>query len=932
MTDSFNPTIQVQPNHIFNYSNLKKYLYEKLILMESNKNNYKFTIEDDMKVTQFPHGQSNPTFLIEFFKKEKFVLRKKPKGKLLKNAHLIDREYNIISNLYQIDFPVPKAVLYCHNNEIIGEEFYIMEFVNGRIFRDFRLRKFCPKTRFEIYSEFIGVLANLHNINWRKIEIEQFKKGNYENYYDKQISTWSRQYKSSETNKIESMDFLIDFLPKNVSDLKSNYETFSKEIENESKINSSSEMIDKNFKNINNDFLIEKKYNYQKSNKEVQEIPQITHKQISNFYTNSDSLSIIHGDFRLDNMIFHPTENKILAVLDWELCTIGASTADVSYTTLMYHFPSDQYGLGNFDKGYDGIPSEVEFKQIYFNLRKIKEPSLSNWYFCQAFNCLRLAGITQGVYKRSLMGNASSPFAGKFLKITIQIANLGKSLAIKAKNCQNLNGRIELLKIEEKLFKFFSSKLSAKFFETYLKVNDFMEKYVYPNERVIMELKERYENEFNYKKTINHEIRQTTNKKSFDFTNFWEYVNETIEELKSKAKEEKLFNLFLPQISKLTNLEFALISRLIGRSIIIAPEIFNCNAPDSGNMEILYKFATPSQKEKYLNPLLDGEIRSCFSMTEKGVASSDALNIESTIIPDETGSNYIINGRKWWISGAGDPRCKFTIFLGVIPSEKNLNLKPEKIQNNQRNDNDKSQEFNSSFKNHINQNSNNKQNELHHTTSKHKKQTMIIIPFNIPGIKIIRPMKVFGYSDFPHGHMDIEFNNVKVPKENILLGEGKGFEIAQARLGPGRIHHCMRVIGTAYRALENLIDRANYKKTFGKYLNENDLVIKQIAQSRIDLLQSELLVLYTADQIDIVGAKNAKDEIAMIKVSAPKTALKIIDRAIQVFGGEGVSQDAFLAHAYALVRTLRIADGPDEVHLRTIGKNSLLKFQNNPKF
>ncbi len=550
----------------------------------------------------------------------------------------------------------------------------------------------------------------------------------------------------------------------------------------------------------------------------------------------------------------------------------------------MYHFPSENNGLGNFDKGYDGIPSEEEFKHIYFKIKNANEPSFSSWYLFQAFNCLRLAGITQGVYKRFLMGNASSPFAGKFLKITIQIANLGKTLALLSQSHNSLKTRIDQLKKKESLFLFFKEKLSERFYETYLKVADFLEKFIYPNEKFIIKLIEKNEIKFNYENFVN-------NGKDTNNNVYWYYVNEIIENLKAKAKKDNLFNLFLPQISNLTNLEFAFISRLMGRSIFFAPEIFNCNAPDTGNMEILYKFGSLEQKEKYLKPLLNGEIRSCFSMTEKGVPSSDALNIQSTIELDETGEHYIVNGRKWWISGAGDPRCKFTIFLGIIPNKEN------------------------------------KDKNTHHV-SKHKKHTMIIIPLDTPGINIKRPMKVFGYSDFPHGHMDIVFSNVKVPKKNILLGEGRGFDIAQARLGPGRIHHCMRVIGCAYRALENLIDRASYKNTFGNKFSSNEYILNQIAKSKIELMQSELLVLYTADKIDIIGAKGAKEEIAMIKVSAPATALNIIDRAIQIFGGEGVSQDSFLANTYGIIRTLRIADGPDEVHLRAIGKSSF----NNPKF
>jgi acyl-CoA dehydrogenase len=267
-------------------------------------------------------------------------------------------------------------------------------------------------------------------------------------------------------------------------------------------------------------------------------------------------------------------------------------------------------------------------------------------------------------------------------------------------------------------------------------------------------------------------------------------------------------------------------------------------------------------------------------MTEKGVASSDATNINSSIISDSDSDYYLVNGRKWWISGAGDPRCKFTIFMGVS-------------------------EFNA---------------------PSHKKHTMIIIPMSSPGVNIVRPMKVYGYDDAPHGHMDIIFKNVKVKKSNVILGEGKGFQIAQGRLGPGRIHHCMRIIGTTERALENLIDRVKNRKVFGKTLSMNESIIKQIAKCKTELTQAKLLVLFAASKIDSVGAKEAMEEIAMIKIIAPKVGLRIIDRAIQIHGAEGVSQDTFLSYVWAAIRTLRIADGPDEVHLRSLGRMAL-----NPK-
>ncbi|HEX3429350.1 MAG TPA: acyl-CoA dehydrogenase family protein [Rhizomicrobium sp.] len=391
------------------------------------------------------------------------------------------------------------------------------------------------------------------------------------------------------------------------------------------------------------------------------------------------------------------------------------------------------------------------------------------------------------------------------------------------------------------------------------RVQEFMDRHVYPAEPVYAT-----------------QMEEATRK-----GNRW-IVVPIVEELKAKAKGQGLWNFFLPH-SKwgpgLTNLEYAPLAEIMGR-VSFASEVFNCSAPDTGNMEVLERYGSPAQQEKWLKPLLEGEIRSAFIMTEPAVASSDATNIATRI--ERKGDRYVINGRKWWSSGMGDPRCKIMIVMGKTDP----------------------------------------------TTDKYRQQSQILVPTDTPGVKVERMLRVFGFDDAPHGHGQVLFENVEVPADNILLGEGRGFEIAQGRLGPGRIHHCMRTIGAAERALEQMVRRLLSREAFGKKIADHSVWEERVAEARINIEMCRLLTLKAADMMDKVGNKSARTEIAMIKVAAPRMALKIVDDAIQAWGGAGVTTDSGLARTYASLRTLRLADGPDEVHNRTIARLEYGKYMN----
>ncbi|KAL0905251.1 hypothetical protein M5K25_027442 [Dendrobium thyrsiflorum] len=780
-------------------------------------------------VSQFGHGQSNPTFLLEVSHdtgdstrppSKRYVLRKKPPGVLLESAHAVEREFQVLKALGDhTDVPVPKVFCLCNDPSVIGTSFYIMEYLEGRIFVDNKLPGVAPDTRKAIYRASAKALASLHSVNVDAIGLERF--GRRENYCRRQVERWERQYLSStgegKSYRNPKMLELASWLKKHVP-----FEDSSR----------------------------------------------------------TAATGLVHGDFRIDNLVFHPVEDRVIGILDWELSTLGNQMCDVAYSSLPYvvDINSSEVGIhGGFELTGrpEGIPSLPDYIAEYC-FASGKPWPVSEWKFYLAFSLFRGASINAGVYHRWTLGNASG---GERAQLSGKQANVLIDTAWMVINTQSLlpnkppfgheisrDDPAKLLQTEQQ-GKFVPSQrvLNLK-----RKLLHFMENHIYPMEKEFSELAQ-------------SSLRWT--------------IHPEESRLKELAKKEGLWNLFIPLDSAararkllfagndynafgvdsnmlgagLSNLEYGYLCEIMGHSVW-APQIFNCGAPDTGNMEVLLRYGTKDQQKKWLIPLLEGRIRSGFAMTEPKVASSDATNIECSI--NRRGGSYIINGRKWWTSGAMDPRCKLLIVMG----------------------------------------------KTDFTAAKHEQQSMILVDIDTPGVRVERPLMVFGFDDAPHGHAEVSFENVEVPVENILLGEGRGFEIAQGRLGPGRLHHCMRLIGAAERGMQLMVERALKRRAFGKRIAEHGSFLSDLAKCRIELEQTRLLVLEAADQLDRYGNKKARGILAMAKVAAPNMALRVLDMAMQVHGAAGLSSDTVLSHLWATARTLRIADGPDEVHLGTIAK------------
>uniref|UniRef100_A0A8D1V2P0 Acyl-CoA dehydrogenase family member 10 n=1 Tax=Sus scrofa TaxID=9823 RepID=A0A8D1V2P0_PIG len=717
-----------------------------------------------LELLQFDHGQSNPTYYIKLANQQ-MVLRKKPPGTLLPSAHAVEREFRIMKALKNAGVPVPKVLDLCEDSRIVGTPFYVMEYCSGLTYKDPSLPGLEPSQRQAIYTAMNRVLCKIHSVDLKATGLEDY--GKHGDYITRQVQTWIKQYRATETSTIPAMERLIEWLPLHLP--------------------------------------------------------------------SQQRTTVVHGDFRLDNLLFHPETNEVLAVLDWELSTLGDPLADVAYSCLAHYLPSSfpiQPGLGDCDLTKLGIPTAEEYFRMYCLHMGI--PPTENWNFYMAFSFFRIAAILQGVYKRSLTGQASSATAEQSGKLTEFMSNLAWDFAVKEgfrvfkempptkplTRSHHMWARPQFLPrtlgrrsyvtstdsspahASKGALVFSPEGLSPPVREVYQRLKQFIERHVYPAEPELQ----------------SHQASAER----------WT-PSPLVEDLKEKAKAEGLWNLFLPIETDperkygagLTNVEYAHLCELMGTSLY-APEIFNCSAPDTGNMEVLVRYGTEEQKARWLTPLLEGKARSCFAMTEPQVASSDATNIESSIREED--GFYVINGHKWWISG---------------------------------------------------------------------------------------------------GHGEVLFEKVRVPKENMVLGPGRGFEIAQGRLGPGRIHHCMRLIGCSERALALMKARAKSRVAFGKPLVEQGTILADIAQSRVEIEQARLLVLKAAHVMDVAGNKAAALDIAMIKMVAPSMASRVIDRAIQAFGAAGLSNDFPLAQFFAGARALRFADGPDEVHRAAVAKMEL---------
>ncbi|KAI8470744.1 MAG: acyl-CoA dehydrogenase [Monoraphidium minutum] len=773
-----------------------------------------------LRVRAFAHGQSNPTYLLEQGR-TRLVLRKKPPGRLLASAHAVEREHAVLAALAAASpVPVPRPLALCEDASVVGTPFYVMEFAEGTVFTDPAMPGAAPASRSSAYAGLADTLAALHAVDPAAAGLSGY--GEPARYCARQVERWARQYAASVAAPCPRVARLVAWLRANVP--------------------------------------------------AEDAAPR--------------RAAVVHGDYRLDNLVYGG-DMQVVAVLDWELSTLGNPWSDVAYACLAYHMPQQLAAMRLPCPLPPGVPDEAALLARYCAARGVSPPPPREWAFYLGLSLFRLLAILAGVQARARQGNASSAHAAAISRDEVLAALTDTALGIVEAagggggaaaapaglggNGGGGGGGAPSRPARPPAAVPALGAPSARAAELLSRVRCFIAERVLPAEGVLSA----------------HAQGPAR----------WS-IHPAAEELKAAARDAGLWNLWLPRDmgarlghllpevpegergcllgAGLSNLDYAHLCGAMGRSVW-APEVFNCSAPDTGNMEVLARYGTPEQQRRWLVPLLRGSIRSCFAMTEKAVASSDATNITASIARDPGGGSYVVSGVKWWTSGAMDPRCEVAVFMGKTDP----------------------------------------------SAPPHLQQSMILVPMAAPGVKVVRPLLVYGYDDAPHGHAEVHFDDVLVPEANLLLGEGRGFEIAQGRLGPGRLHHCMRLMGAGERALELMATRALARVAFGRPLAAQGGVREKLARCRVALEGARLLVLQAAYALDEVGHKEARGAIAAAKVAAPAVALDVLDAAVQLHGGAGVCQDTPLAHLWAAARTLRIADGPDEVHLGTLAKLEL---------
>ena len=802
--------------------------------------NYTSKNNVNISIKQFSHGQSNPTYLIEFPQSStKYVLRKMPPGKLLKGAHRVDREAKVMSALYKsinYDVKIPEILDICEDSSILGTPFYICEHVSGIIHRDPQMHNIQPQERAKAYHEMFRMLANIHCSSINSLGLDKF--GHKDNCNSRQLKIWNKQYQIG-----------IRICP-SASVI---------EVENLHKwLNNHIPLCDK-----------------------------------SGSYFGGSGATLIHGDYRMDNIIFNSIHSsEILAVLDWELSTIGDPMADLAYACLTHYLPYKgflkQFALikgpyqpessGNSQIDIEGIPSVATMRASYFqtvnNLGKsVPEPSKVDWIFYVCLGLYRMACIASGVYIRSKSGQASQ--GSKAAAYGDAVLLLAKRALEIIATVENSNSYISntVIKTSSNVVGYVASERCKKVLHQLKQFNDEL---VIPKER---EMQAYYYSDKRWNEDKNSPILRATAKKK----GLWNlFIPPTMLENLKNEHPSWTWNEMVPHDPAFSNLDYAHLAIESGRSLYCA-SLINCAAPDTGNMEILAKVGSALQREKYLKNLLLSRTRSCFGMTEPGISSSDPTQLSATATQQNDGS-YIINGNKWWTTGAMHPNCDVCLFIARTEDD---------------------------------------------TKPMHKRHSLFAVPMTSNGIIVQRSLTVFGYEDAPGGHVLVEFRNVRVSSDALLGKRGEAFKYAQLRLGPGRLHHCARLIGMGERALEMTVERGSLRTAFGRPLLQLGGNSERLARCRIALRSARSSVLEAAAAID-TDISNGLQEgrmssdcrlaLAICKVLVPENMSMVLDFAVQIHGGGGLSADSPLASMWAACRTLRLVDGPDEVHLRSIAK------------